>query len=62
MAEATTTTNAVYDFTGDPIEACFSPCQSWVSGDPDGGARWSRYKRFQVGLGCRTHAVSMMST
>ena len=32
MAEATTTTNAVYDFTGDLIEACscFSPCQCWV--------------------------------
>jgi hypothetical protein len=43
MAEATTTTNAVYDFTGDPIEACscFSPCQGAVADDPDGGARWS---------------------
>jgi hypothetical protein len=43
MAEATTITNAGYDFVGDPIEACscFSPCQSWVADDPDGGACWS---------------------
>jgi hypothetical protein len=43
MAEATTTTNAVYSFTGDPIEACScsSPCRGWVADDPDGGARWS---------------------
>ena len=40
MAEATTTTNAGYDFTGDLIEACscFAPCPCWVADDPDGGA------------------------
>jgi hypothetical protein len=64
MAEATTTTNAAYDFTGDPIEACscFTPCQGSVADDPDGGARWSWQKRCQVGPGCRTHAMSMMGT
>src|SRR4028118_1702397 len=43
MAEATTTTNAGYDFTGDLIEACscFAPCPCWVADDPDGGACWS---------------------
>ncbi len=43
MAEATTITNAGYDFKGDPIEACscFSPCPCWVADDPDGGACWS---------------------
>ena len=43
IAEATTTTNAGYDFTGDLIEACscFAPCQCGVADDPDGGACWS---------------------
>ena len=43
MAEATTTTNAGYDFTGDLIEACscFAPCPCWVADDPDGGACFS---------------------
>lgn len=40
MAEATTTANAGYDFTGDLIEACFAPCPCWVADDPDGGACW----------------------